>query len=240
MKPRRCASIVPHCTAFLSSTSEVFREKSGRDTGHDLAPGRSLFSLRGPLGGPAPARRGGRHPALARRHPGHSEPMVQSLLQHAAGSQFQRLRQRGVVFLRAGRDLYGAAGLPELSESVAANPLAALDDPDLSAAMAQHRQPLSHAASRRRRRQSGPAHRRRHQNVHRFGRRLRHPADRPWAPQRRGDALLVRRHLVDFVGGCAADAVRRGHPRLSGAGRADLCDHRHHAHSPDRLAVDLA
>jgi hypothetical protein len=42
-KPRRCASIVPHCTAFLSSTSEVIREKSDRDIGHDLAAGRSVL-----------------------------------------------------------------------------------------------------------------------------------------------------------------------------------------------------
>ena len=48
-----------------------------------------------------------------------------------------------------------------LSESVAADPLAALDDADLSAAMAQHRQPLSHAVARRCRRQPRSAYRRR-------------------------------------------------------------------------------
>src|SRR5580704_19094296 len=91
--------------------------------------------------------------------------MVQSLLQYLAGPQFQRLRQRHPVLLRDRCDLHRARGVPELPEYVAADPLAALDDPDLSAAMAQYREPLSHAVARRCRRQPRSAYRRRLANV---------------------------------------------------------------------------
>ena len=146
------------------------------------------------------------------------------LLQHAAGPQLERFRQRHPVLLRARRGLYRARGLSELSQSMAADPLAALDDADLSAAMAQYRQPLPHAASRRRRRQSRSAHRRRSADV-----RAEHAVDRPRASELLRDAVLVRRHPVDAVGSGAAASVRRivGDSGLSGLGGADLRGDRH-------------
>ena len=55
-----------------------------------------------------------------------------------------------ISFLRPCGRLHPPPRLSDLSQSMAADPLAALDDTDLFAAMAQHRQPLSHAASWRR------------------------------------------------------------------------------------------
>ncbi len=137
-------------------------------------------------------------------HPGDPQPMVQSLLQYAAGPQLDGLRQRYPVLLRARCDLYGARGLSELSQSLAADPLAALDDADLSAAVAQYRQPLPHAASRRRRRQPGSAYRRRPADV-----RPEYALDRHRPAQCGRDAVLVRRHPLEPVGARAAASVRR-------------------------------
>ena len=47
--------------------------------------------------------------------------------------QLERLRQRDPLLLRAGGCLHRACGLSALPESVAADPLAALDDANLSA-----------------------------------------------------------------------------------------------------------
>src|SRR5271166_5527635 len=105
------------------------------------------------MAGTSPARGGYRDRTVDRGDHGDFKPVVQSLLQHVAKLRLGRLRQRHSVLLRARRNLYRARGLPELSQSLAADPLAALDDADLFAPMAQHGESLSHAASWRHRRQ---------------------------------------------------------------------------------------
>ena len=94
------------------------------------------------------------------------------------------------------------------------------------------RQPLSHAASGRCRRQSGPAHRRRRQAVRRANADI-------------GVGLLeldrlagvLCRHPVGSVRDGTAAPVRQRlrYPRLSGVGRADLCGARNGADALDRL-----
>src|ERR1700680_4326710 len=113
-----------------------FRENALRTIGPGRAAIGALLPRGGPLAGTPPAWRADRDRAVARRHPGDPERMVQSFLQHLAGSQFQRLRQRHPVLLRDRGDLHRARSVPELPEPLAADPLAALDDADLSAAMA--------------------------------------------------------------------------------------------------------
>ena len=107
-------------------------------------------------------------------------------------------------------------GLPALPQSMAANPLAALDDADDLRQMAGFRQPLPHAASRRRCRQSGSTHRRRLTKFCAI-----HADHLHWHPQLSGYFGLVRLHLVATVGGSAAHCVRRQlqHSRLPGLGR---------------------
>ena len=108
------------------------------------------------------------------------------------------------VFSSAGDLLHRARGLPALSQSMAADPLAALADQALSRRMAARRQSLPHAVAGRRGRQSGPAHRRRRQAVR-----------RPDAGYRTepvefgGDAVLLRHHPVGTVGGSAAASLRQ-------------------------------
>ena len=94
---------------------------------------------------------------------------------------------------------------------------------------------LSHAVARRRRRQSRPAHCRRHQDVHRA-----HADHRCRAAQRDRDARLVHRHSLDaFERGPVAtcSASRSADPRLPGVGGAHLCDRGHGVHAFDRLAA---
>ena len=142
-----------------------------------------------------------------------------------------------LFFCVTGGRLYRARGLSDLPQSMAADPLAALDDANLSAAMAQCRQSLPHAASRRRRRQPGPAHRRGPADV-----RGIHAYDRHRLAQFHRDALLVHRHSVDPFRASAAASVRRAirYSRLSGMGGADLRRDRHRAHASDRLAAHSA
>ena len=166
-----------------------------------------------------------------------AEPVEQPLLQCAAGEELGRLRQGNRHLLHPGHVLHRACGVPALSQSVASDPLAALDDQPLSGRMAARRQPLSHAASGRCRRQSGPAHHRRRENVRRSNAEyLRRPVERG------GDAGVLRRHPVGSVGGSAVDDFRQRvrHPRLSGMGRADLCGFRNGADALDRLAAGPA
>ena len=93
----------------------------------------------------------------------------------------------------------------------------------VSRPLARRRQPLPHAAPRRRRRQPRPAHRRGHQAVHRA-----HADDRVGLLSAIVTLGLVRRHPVDAVGGCPAPSVRHEprHSGLSGLGRVALCDRR--------------
>ena len=203
--------------------------------GH-LAAVDPLFPFRGPLGRPHPARRGDRHRAVASSRSRSSSTMVQSLLQHPAGSQLGRLRQRRRVFLRAGGDVYRARGLPALPQSVAADPLAALDDADLSAANGSTA-PITTACSS----SATPPTTRTSASPTTCHVRRVHADDRHRPAQFGGHAVLVRRHPVDAVGGGAADTVRPAqHSRLSGVGGSDLCGRRHHAHPPDRLAAHSA
>ena len=162
--------------------------------------------------------------------------MVQSFLQHIAGPRLERLRQRHRVLLRACRDLHGAGRLSDLPQSVAANPLAKLDDADLSAAVAARSQSLSHATARRCRRQSGPAHRRRLADV-----RGLHADDRHRRLEFNRQFLFVRRYSVDPFRRGSAASVRRGfrNPRLSGVGRVDLRCRRQRDHPSDRLAASF-
>ena len=130
-----------------------------------------------------------------------------------------------------------ACRLPALPQSMAADPLAALADPALSRRMAARRQSLPHAIAGRRRRQSGPAHRRGRQAVRRpdAGYRLE-----PF--ECGGDAVFLRHHPVGTVCSGTLAPVRQGvrDPGLSGLGRADLCRVRHGADAVDRLTPGAA
>ncbi len=223
--------------ALPANSSEVFLETSFVDACHDLAAVRSLFPLRGSLARPHPSRRGDRHRIVDRRHQCDPELLVQWILHRAAEPRLGRLRPLHPGVLRAGRDLHGGPGVPKLSQSLAADPLAALHDADLSAAMAQHRQPLSHAASRRRRRQPRSAYRRRSRAI-----RAEHAVDRGRAFELDRDAVLLRVHSLEAVGATAAACVRQGlrHSRLPGLGGADLRSARHNLDAPDRLAAHPA
>ena len=165
--------------------------------------------------------------AVARRHHGADQQLEHALLQRAAGPQLGCVRQRAAALLRPGGAFIVLAVYQLYLQPVAADPLAALDDAQLSRPLADRRQPLPHAASRRRRRQSGPAHRRGHPPV----RRARALSHRHRPAQRRRHVRLLRRHPVDAVGGGAAATVRHDvcDPRLSGLGGADLCGRRHRA-----------
>ena len=164
-----------------------------------------------------------------------AQPVEQPLLQRAAGEELGRLRP-------GNRRLYASwrpfcvvlVGLPALSQPVAADPLAALDDHHISRRVAARRQSLPHAAAGRRRRQSGPAHHRRRQAVRRANAEYRR---RPAEFGR--DAGVLCHHPVGTVGGRAAAHVRPRvrNPRLSGVGRADLCHLRNGADAVDRLAA---
>ncbi len=90
--------------------------------------------------------------------------------------------------------------LPALSQSMASDPLAAVDDHALSRRMAARRQPLSHAAAGRRRRQPGSAHLRRRQAVRRAN-----AEHHGWPAERGGDVGIVRHHPVGTLRRCAAD-----------------------------------
>ena len=83
--------------------------------------------------GRAAARRRDRDRTGDRRHQRADQPMEQPLLQRAAGPQLGRVRQRAAVLLRARRRLHRARGLSALSQPVAPDPLAALDDQPISA-----------------------------------------------------------------------------------------------------------
>jgi len=131
---------------------------------------------------------------------------------------------RDPVLLRDRGDLHRARGVPELSESVAADPLAALDDADLSAAMAEHREPLSHAAARRRRRQPRSAHRRRLAVI-----RAEHAVDRHRLAQCLRHARIVRRHFVEMCPTprrCTCSACRSSFRAIWSLGGIDLCGDR--------------
>src|SRR5436190_19029934 len=127
-------------------------ETSCCDACHDWAIGPALFSLGGPLARPAFAGGGYRRRTVDCGVHGHSEHLVQPLLQHPAKLRLGRFRQRDHLLLRPRSHLHRSRRLSDLSHTLAADPLAPLDDADLSAAMAQYREPLSHAASRRCRR----------------------------------------------------------------------------------------
>ena len=148
-----------------------------------------------------------------------------------------RVHLRDRLFLRVGSDLYRARGLPTLSQSMAADPVAALDDAALPRSLAGRRQSLPHAAARRCRRQSRPAHCRGHQHVHRS-----HADDQRRVAQRDRDAGLLRGDPVDALRGRPAPSVRceLDHSRLPGVGGAALCRGRNHAHPSYRLAARLA
>ena len=189
------------------------------------------------MAGPPVAGGGDRHRTVDRRHHGADQRVERPLLQCAAGSKLERLRLPARLFLRAGDDLHSARGLSALSQSMAADPLAALADLALPRSLDGGRQSLPHAAHGRRRRQSGPAHLRGHRAVH--------PIDlghRPATAQFLRHAVLVHGHPVVAVGGGAAARVRAG-LRYSGLpvmGGADLCLHRHRTHASDRPPADRA
>ncbi len=148
-----------------------------------------------------------------------------------------RVRLRTRLFLHFGDDLYRARGLPTLSQSMAADPVAALDDAVLPRSLACRRQSLPHAAPRRCRRQSRPAHCRGYQHVHRS-----HADDHRRIAQRDRDAVLLRGDSMDALRGSPAPSVRCGlrHSRLPGVGGAALRGGRNHADPSHRLAADLA
>ena len=127
-----------------------------------------------------------------------------------------------------------ARRLPALSQPVASDPLAPLDDHDLSRQMASRCQPLSDAAPGRCRRQPGPAHHRRRQmfveQTLNIGVGLL-------------SAMVTLVSFVVILWGLSAAAPLHvfgrefDDTRLSGVGRADLCHLRNGADAVDRLAV---
>src|SRR5262249_25174843 len=107
---------------------------------------------------------------------------------------------------------------------MAADSLAAMDDADVPAAMAQCGEPLSHAASRRRGRQSRPAYCRRCEIFHRqrVANHYRHI-------ELSRQLLFIRRYFMGAVREITAAFFQWAiwHSRLSGLGRSDLCGARH-------------
>ena len=98
--------------------------------------------------------------------------------------------------------------------------------------------PLPHAIARQHRRQPGPAHRRRHSDVHRA---LVDHRRRP--DERDRDALVVHRHPLDAVERRAVRNLRlqrHGDSRLPGVGGADLRHRRNRVHPLGRLAAGAA
>ena len=140
------------------------------------------------------------------------------------------------VLRAAGGSLCGAGGLSALPAAVAADPLARLDDAPLSRPLAGRLQSLPDAASRRRRRQPRPAHRRGHQAVRREG-----------DPDRRCGCSAPTVSFVSFVvilWGLSADAPLQlfGYevsiPGYLVWAALIYADHRHRGDPLDRQAAD--
>src|SRR5450755_3768016 len=181
----------------IRSVPEAFRppflettlcEQLPFDARQRMADRRPLFPLRRQMGRPGTSGRRDRHRAGERLPHGAVQPLEQRVLQRAAGEESGRLHLPDRLFLRSRHLLGRAQGLSDLPQSMAADPLAALDDRPLSRRMAARRQPLPDAAGRRRGRQPGPAYRRRHPAFRRPD-----PGTRHRIAEFGGDAGVVRR-----------------------------------------------
>ena len=124
-------------------------------------------------------------------------------------------------------------GLSALSQPVAPDPLAQLDDHPISRRMAARRQPLPHAAARRRRRQPRPAHR---------PTTSRCSSSKHWtSASTLLNSIVTFFSFVIILWGLSNEAPLHlfgsayADSRLSGLGRTDLFDLRHRADAVDRL-----
>ena len=131
------------------------------------------------------------------------------------------------VLLRTGGRLYRACGLPALSQSMAADPLAALDDAAISRSLARRAPTTTACSPRRCRRQSRPAHCRGRSSCSSIVTLTL--SDR--AAQRDRHALLVRRDPVDAFGArpAAFFGASFAIPGYLGLGGARSCGGRNHA-----------
>src|SRR5260370_36611511 len=96
-----------------------------------MADRSSILSFRGQMAWPVPAGGGDRDRAFAGFDQRAAERVEQPFLQCATGEELGRLRQGNRRLLPFGDVLHRAVGLPALSQSMAAEPLADLDDPPL-------------------------------------------------------------------------------------------------------------
>ena len=163
-----------------------------------------------------------------------AKPVEQPLLQRASGEELGRLRQRDRLLLRAGDLLHRACGLPALSQSMAADPLAALDDHATISANGCT-VPTTTACSCR----AMPPTTRTSASPTTSSCSSSDAGYRPRPAELGGDAGVLCHHPVGTVRGSAAASVRQRirDPRLSGLGRADLCHLRNGADAVDRLAA---
>ena len=164
-RPHRCRNWRSFASGEFPSAGDDWRVDRDRNPGRDLAACRALFPRRPDgrgqprparpfpaareVGGARPAGGGHRHRAGHRRHHGGAERLERPLLRRAAEPQLGQFRLRARLLLRAGGDVHPARRLPDLSEPVAADPLAAVDDRAAARRMAGRGQPLPHAAARR-------------------------------------------------------------------------------------------
>src|SRR6185437_13483489 len=120
----------------LSEHQEPNRERTIRNPGDDLATVDPVFPLGGPLARPHLAGGGDCDRARDRRDQCPAQSVEQRVLQRAAGPQLGRVRLSARLFLCLGGDLHRPRGLSALSQPVAPDPLAQLDDEVLSGSLA--------------------------------------------------------------------------------------------------------
>jgi hypothetical protein len=107
------------------------------DARHHLPACPPVFLFRGPLGRAHSPRCRHHHRAVDRGDQRGAQSMEQPLLQRAARAQLGQFRLGAVVLLCPGGDLHRDRGLSTLSQSMAADPVAALDDAAISRSLAR-------------------------------------------------------------------------------------------------------
>ena len=172
-----------------------------------------------------------------RRHRRTPQHLERALLQCARTARRPGILASVAGICGAGMRFHRTFCLSALSQSMAPDSLAAMDDRSFSRRLARGSSALSYAVSAGSGGQPGSARCRRHRPLH-LGCSL---------PEHRiaggsDNTGLFRRHSVGLVCGCAAHIVRqgRGDPWLPTVGRAVLRSRRHSYRALDRPSLDRA